>query len=92
MDNLLFVHYYVSIYICSERFFPNEQLFPLFFSRVDRSNKGHILGAPQKAVAERDLSPAMVSLLRLILHSTMLAGGCRQPQVRNMKGNKTWYY
>ena len=27
----------------------------------------------------------MVSLLRVILHSVMLAGGNRQPEVRNMK-------
>ena len=44
-----------------------------FFLSVDRSTKGHILGVPQKSIAERDLSPATVSLLRIILHSAMLA-------------------
>ncbi|XP_078382607.1 E3 ubiquitin-protein ligase rnf213-alpha-like isoform X3 [Oculina patagonica] len=48
--------------------------------RVDRSNTGHILGAPQRTIAERDLSPGNVSLLRVILHSAMLAGAYREPE------------
>lgn len=53
----------------------------LFFLSVDRSTKGHILGVPQKSIAERDLSPATVSLLRIILHSAMLVSASRQPEV-----------
>ncbi|CAH3163087.1 unnamed protein product, partial [Porites evermanni] len=49
-------------------------------NRRDRSNKGHILGVPQKSVAERGLSPATVSLLRVILHSAMLVSACREPE------------
>lgn len=52
-----------------------------FFLSVDRSTKGHILGVPQKSIAERDLSPATVSLLRIILHSAMLVSASRQPEV-----------
>lgn len=52
-----------------------------FFRSVDRSTKGHILGVPQKSIAERDLSPATVSLLRIILHSAMLVSASRQPEV-----------
>ena len=51
------------------------------FLRVDRSNKGHILGVPQKSIAERDLSSATVSLLRIILHSAMLGSAGREPKV-----------
>ncbi|PFX15559.1 E3 ubiquitin-protein ligase RNF213 [Stylophora pistillata] len=47
----------------------------------DRSNKGHILGAPKGiTVAERDLTPAMVSLMRIILHSAMMAGAQENPE------------
>ena len=53
----------------------------LFFLSVDRSTKGHILGVPQKSIAERDLSSATVSLLRIILHSAMLVSASRQPEV-----------
>ena len=50
--------------------------------RGDRSNKGHILGAPKGiTVAERDLTPAMVSLMRIILHSAMMAGAQENPEV-----------
>ncbi|XP_022806306.1 E3 ubiquitin-protein ligase RNF213-like [Stylophora pistillata] len=50
-------------------------------SRGDRSNKGHILGAPKGiTVAERDLTPAMVSLMRIILHSAMMAGAQENPE------------
>lgn len=52
-----------------------------FSLSVDRSTKGHILGVPQKSIAERDLSPATVSLLRIILHSAMLVSASRQPEV-----------
>lgn len=56
----------------------------LFICSGDRSNKGHILGAPKRVtVTERDLSPAMVNLLRVILHSAMLSGACEQPEVFN---------
>ena len=51
------------------------------FFRVDRSNKGHILGVPRKSIAERDLSSATVSLLRIILHSAMLGSAGREPEV-----------
>ena len=54
----------------------------LLFVRQDRSSTGHILGAPQRIIAERDLSPANVSLLRVILHSAMLAGAYQQPEVK----------
>ncbi|KAJ7339360.1 hypothetical protein OS493_005754 [Desmophyllum pertusum] len=48
----------------------------------DLSNSGHILGDPQRrTLAERDLSPATVSLLRIILHSAMLAGAYQEPEV-----------
>ncbi|XP_022797655.1 E3 ubiquitin-protein ligase rnf213-alpha-like isoform X3 [Stylophora pistillata] len=57
---------------------PNNKL----ARRDDRSNKGHILGTPKRIVgSERDLSPAMVSLLRFILHSAMLSGAQEQPKV-----------
>lgn len=50
--------------------------------RIDRSNKGHILGAPKRfTVTERDLSPAMVSLLRIILHSATITGAQEHPEV-----------
>ena len=55
--------------------------------RIDRSNKGHILGAPKRfTVTERNLSPAMVSLLRIILHSAMITGAQEHPEV-NYKQN-----
>lgn len=54
----------------------------LLFVRHDSSGTGHILGAPQRVIAERDLSLANVSLLRVILHSAMLAGAYQQPEVK----------
>lgn len=54
----------------------------LLLVRHDRSSTGHILGDPQRIIAERDLSPANVSLLRVILHSAMLAGAYQQPEVK----------
>lgn len=53
-----------------------------FVFRGDRSSKGHILGAPKAIrVAERDLTPAMVSLLRIILHSAMMTGAHENHEV-----------
>ena len=56
----------------------------LLFVRHDRSSTGHILGLPQQIIAERDLSPANVSLLRVILHSAMLAGAHQEPEVKTV--------
>lgn len=56
--------------------------------RIDRSNKGHILGAPKRfTVTERDLSPAMVSLLRIILHSAMITGAQEHPEVNYIQND-----
>ena len=64
----------------------------LLFVRRDRSSSGHILGAPQRMIAERDLSPANVSLLRIILHSAMLAGAYHQPEVKSKETDKVLKY
>ncbi|XP_031561517.1 E3 ubiquitin-protein ligase RNF213-like [Actinia tenebrosa] len=59
---------------------------PLTDQNADRSNRGHILGNVNMdqllgAVQPgRNLSPAVVHLIRLIMHSAMLVGACRHPQ------------
>lgn len=51
----------------------------------DRSNRGHILGKANAIASEtgRDgLSPAAVYVMRMIMHSAMLAGTCKHPEVQ----------
>ncbi|XP_078381354.1 E3 ubiquitin-protein ligase rnf213-alpha-like isoform X3 [Oculina patagonica] len=52
--------------------------------RADRTMTGHMLGHPStrpKSLApERNLSPVVVGIVRVLMHSAMIEGACRQPQ------------
>ena len=53
--------------------------------RADRTMTGHVLGHPSarpKGLApERNLSPVVVGITRILMHCAMIEGACRQPQV-----------
>ena len=55
------------------------------FSRKDNTKTGHAFGEavsrPTIAEPQRNLSPILCSLLRIIMHSAMVVGACRNPQV-----------
>ena len=58
----------------------------LFFScRADRTMTGHVLGHSSKRakglVPERNLSPVVLGVTRVLMHCAMIEGACRQPQV-----------
>ena len=59
--------------------------FQLSISRKDRTKTGHALGEPGSrsthAEPQRDMPPIVCSLLRIIMHSAMVMGGSRNPQV-----------
>ena len=46
---------------------------------------GHVLGPPSKRakglVPERNLSPVVLGVTRVLMHCAMIEGACRQPQV-----------
>ena len=46
---------------------------------------GHLLGhpnaRPKSTAAERNLSPVVVGIIRILMHCAMIEGACRQPQV-----------
>ena len=54
-------------------------------SRRDRTKTGHALGEPASrpthAEPQRDMSPIVCSVLRIIMHSAMVMGASRNPQV-----------
>ena len=47
--------------------------------------KGHVLGHPSarpKGLApERNMSPVVVGIIRILMHCAMIEGACRHPQV-----------
>ena len=53
--------------------------------RADRTMKGHVLGhpsaRPKALVPERNLSPVVVGITRILMHCAMIEGACRHPQV-----------
>lgn len=53
--------------------------------REDRTKTGHALGEPgsrsTNAEPQRDMSPIVCSFLRIIMHSAMVMGAARNPQV-----------
>ena len=59
--------------------------FQLSISRKDRTKAGHVLGEPSSrltnAEPQRDMPPIVCSLLRIIVHSAMVMGASRNPQV-----------
>lgn len=52
--------------------------------RADRTKTGHALGPPDSRPTtpepQRNLNPIICSLLRIIMHSAMVMGACRNPQ------------
>ena len=71
---------------CSE-IVENEtrHLFNVSFSSGDRTSTGHVLGQPNTrpitAVPERTMSPVVLSVVRLLMHSAMIMGACTHPAV-----------
>ena len=61
--------------------------FKLF--RADRTKTGHALGPPDSRPTtpepQRNLAPIICSLLRIIMHSAMVMGACRNPQVTTLE-------
>ena len=59
--------------------------FQLSIFRKDRTKTGHALGEPgsrpTNAEPQRDMPPIVCSLLRIIMHSAMVMGASRNPQV-----------
>ena len=59
-----------------------------YFRRGDRTSTGHVLGNPQTrplaAVPERTMSPVVLSVVRLLMHSSMIMGACTDPAVITM--------
>jgi len=59
--------------------------FPLsnFLSSNDNTATGHVLGAPQRwnAAPERNMSPASMAVMRMILHMSMYLGAMKNAQV-----------
>ena len=68
--------------------------FKLF--RADRTKTGHALGPPDSRPTtpepQRNLSPIMCSLLRIIMHSAMVMGACRNPQVTTLEVLVYWIW
>ena len=60
-------------------------LFNVSRSRGDRTSKGHVLGQPNTrpvaAIPERTMSPVVLSVVRLLMHSSMIMGACTDPAV-----------
>ncbi|XP_075025423.1 E3 ubiquitin-protein ligase RNF213 isoform X2 [Calonectris borealis] len=58
--------------------------FQEFRSNEDRTQTGHVLGDPQhrktKGVSDRDMSPVVFVLIRMLTHLTMLLGATKDPQ------------
>ena len=79
--NILLLCLYWSFFLCC---------------RVDRTSTGHVLGdplsRPKVCAPERNLSPVVVSVLRLLMHSAMVLGTTRRPQVCwcQIKTNRVW--
>ncbi|KAJ7339580.1 hypothetical protein OS493_005983 [Desmophyllum pertusum] len=52
--------------------------------RADRTMTGHVLGhpnaRPRVLAPERNLSPVVVGITRILMHCAMIEGACRQPQ------------
>lgn len=52
---------------------------------MDRTQTGHVLGDPRKregvVASERDMSPAVLILIRLLTHLALLLGATKDPQV-----------
>jgi len=53
-------------------------------SRQDRTKTGHVLGEPGSRLTnsepQRNLSPILCSLLRILMHASMVMGACRNAQ------------
>ena len=56
-----------------------------WFCRTDRTMTGHLLGhpsaRPKSTAPERNLSPVVVGIIRVLMHCAMIEGACRQPKV-----------
>ena len=56
-----------------------------YSSRQDRTKTGHALGEPgsrpTNAEPQRNLSPILCSLLRILMHASMVMGTCKNAQV-----------
>ena len=63
-----------------------------FLSSDDATQRGHILGQPQKRAPnpERRMSPASTAILRMLLHMSMYLSSLEDPQVNN--SNQVWLY
>ena len=63
-------------------------IFSLFNSRKDRTKTGHALGDPGSrptcAEPQRKMSPIVCGLLRIIMHSAMVMGACRNAPVSSL--------
>lgn len=59
-------------------------------SLADRTQTGHVLGRPPPrgavVVSDRELSPAVFLLIRLLTHLALLLGAARSPQVPGRTG------
>ena len=64
--------------------------------RADRTKIGHALGPPDSRPTtpepQRNLSPIICSLLRIIMHSAMVMGACRNPQVTTLEVLVYWIW
>ena len=75
---------YINRFMYINVFFDRPKLF-----RADRTKTGHALGPPDSRPTtpepRRNLSSVMCSLLRIIMHSAMVMGACRNPQVTTLE-------
>jgi len=64
-------------------------------SREDRTKTGHALGDPDSrptcAEPQRKMSPIVCGLLRIIMHSAMVMGACRNAPVSSLTSGNISY-
>ena len=69
---------------------------PFKLFRADRTKTGHALGPPDSRPTtpepQRNLNPIICSLLRIIMHSAMVMGACRNPQVTILELYVYWIW
>lgn len=55
--------------------------------KTDRTQKGHVLGAPPSRdkvlVSDRELAPDVFLLIRLLTHLALLLGATQRPEVQH---------
>lgn len=74
-----------------ERHLQPRCLLSLSRSNADRTQTGHVLGQPpprdETVVSDRELSPVVFLLIRLLTHLAMLLGAAQDPQVQRRAAN-----